>query len=351
MKIEEKNILLISPEAWTHLHVSKHHYAIELAKRGNRVFFLGPPTAQFGIRGTEYDGVCLVEYQGFPKGMSYYPRGLRHWLQRRMLAKIQRLTQVSFDMIWSFDNSVFFDLDALPSPLLRISHIVDLNQNFQFERAASTADVCFTCSRPILEKLLRCNRNAHFINHGYSPIAPSEDFQLEDEPGLKVGYAGNLDIPYMDWELLSRVIEDRKDITFYFAGSVEKNKTRLKRSNIRYLGVLPKAAMMTFLGQMDILMLCYQSDLYRDQVANSHKLMEYLSTGKPIIASRMLDYEGMDLLYMCDHQSQWKDLLDELVTNLNEWETKEKAQKRINFAVANTYEKQLSKTEARVKSL
>ena len=28
----DKNVLLISPEHWTHLFISKHHYAIELAK-------------------------------------------------------------------------------------------------------------------------------------------------------------------------------------------------------------------------------------------------------------------------------------------------------------------------------
>ena len=36
-------ILLISPQRWDGFQVSKHHYAIELAKLGNEVYFVDPP--------------------------------------------------------------------------------------------------------------------------------------------------------------------------------------------------------------------------------------------------------------------------------------------------------------------
>ncbi len=39
-----KTILLISPESWGKSFVSKHHYAVELAKKGNIVYFLNPPS-------------------------------------------------------------------------------------------------------------------------------------------------------------------------------------------------------------------------------------------------------------------------------------------------------------------
>ena len=38
-----KTILILSPQAWDTMFLSKHYYAIELAKRGNKVYFLNPP--------------------------------------------------------------------------------------------------------------------------------------------------------------------------------------------------------------------------------------------------------------------------------------------------------------------
>lgn len=38
-----KTILIISPEPWGKMMISKHHYALELAKLGNEVYFLNPP--------------------------------------------------------------------------------------------------------------------------------------------------------------------------------------------------------------------------------------------------------------------------------------------------------------------
>ena len=39
MILKDKSILIVSPEPWAHLFVSKHHYAVHLAQRGNKVFF------------------------------------------------------------------------------------------------------------------------------------------------------------------------------------------------------------------------------------------------------------------------------------------------------------------------
>ena len=41
--LHNKTILLISPQSWGTMFLSKHHYAIELARRGNTVYFLNPP--------------------------------------------------------------------------------------------------------------------------------------------------------------------------------------------------------------------------------------------------------------------------------------------------------------------
>ena len=51
------SILIISPEAWNGHFVSKHHYAVSLANRGYKVYFLNPPSnllSEINISSTKY---------------------------------------------------------------------------------------------------------------------------------------------------------------------------------------------------------------------------------------------------------------------------------------------------------
>ena len=41
--MNNKVILVLSPQAWGKMMLAKHHYALELAKAGNTVYFLNPP--------------------------------------------------------------------------------------------------------------------------------------------------------------------------------------------------------------------------------------------------------------------------------------------------------------------
>src|SRR5690606_30205807 len=157
MILRNKNILLISPEPWDHIFVSKHHYATHLGSRGNRVYFLGPPGGSESVAPTEYENVLEVKYRGFPKGLRFYPAALQRHFIRKKFHELERLCNIRFDVIWSFDNSVFFDFSALPEDVLTVSHIVDLNQNFQFVNASRTAQLCIGVSRSIVKRQKRHN--------------------------------------------------------------------------------------------------------------------------------------------------------------------------------------------------
>ena len=69
MRLKNKIILLISPQAWGNMFLAKHHYAIELAKCGNQVFFLNPP--ELGIKAVEIkqhesiSGLFLIRHSLF----------------------------------------------------------------------------------------------------------------------------------------------------------------------------------------------------------------------------------------------------------------------------------------------
>src|SRR5437868_11837462 len=63
-----KVIYIISHEKWGKMLLSKHHYAIELAKLGNRVYFVNHPDKQkrlgrgeINIKPSEVENVFVVE--------------------------------------------------------------------------------------------------------------------------------------------------------------------------------------------------------------------------------------------------------------------------------------------------
>ncbi|HEY8511367.1 MAG TPA: hypothetical protein VIL31_05380, partial [Cyclobacteriaceae bacterium] len=103
--MRDKNILLISPEPWNHIKVSKHHYAICLGKRGNKVFFLNPPGKKQAVLPTPYSNVQSIHYEGFPKGLRFYPRFLQRHFIAKKFREVEAMCGGRIDIVWSFDNS------------------------------------------------------------------------------------------------------------------------------------------------------------------------------------------------------------------------------------------------------
>lgn len=354
MSLEGKNILLVSPEPWGHLFVSKHHYAICLSRKGNRVFFLNPPSSISGITGTEHENLWSVNYRGFPKGLRYYPSFFHKIFFLKVYRELERTCDVTFDVVWSFDSSVFFDFSLLPTSTLRVLHIVDFNQNFQIAKAAKTADICFCTSEYIKKRLLLYNRNIFKINHGYAFANQMnmEVMGVDNSSNLKAGYAGNLDLQYIDWDLFEKVILENQGIDFYFAGSLENLERKDffdKQPNVKYLDVLEANALTAFYERMDILLLSYKADQYKKQLANPHKMMGYLGSGKMIVTTYTKEYEKLvtqGLLLMSQNNKDFSDLLQQASLNIQTWNSDEKIGARKEFAFSNTYEKQIKKIES-----
>src|SRR5690606_32482856 len=214
LKLTGKNILLISPEPWEHIFVSKHHYAVHLGRRNNKVFFLNPPGKSNLATETAHENVRSVHYTGFPRGLRYFPGPLQRFFIRRKFTKLQELCGVAFDVVWSFDNSVFFDFSALPKKVFTISHIVDSVQDFQFEKAASTATICLGVTHAIVRRLNNSNARSSFVNHGYAHQRDTASIELPGAQVVRAGYAGNLGLRYIDWNLLDRITSEHKEVGF-----------------------------------------------------------------------------------------------------------------------------------------
>lgn len=350
MKLCAKSILIISPEHWNHIQVSKHHYAIELAQRGNRVFFLNPPTTHYKSSPTSYENLTVLDYPGFWRGMHRLPKAFRMENQRRVLRTLENLVNISFEIIWSFDNSVFFDFDVFGDQVLKISHLVDHGQDFQLARAAKSANICFGVIPEIVSRLKKYNDHSFLIEHGVAMKTCAESRVLPGENRYKALYFGNLAMPNLDWELMMAVVEQNKNCDFVFLGSnIDACPQILAvHSNVYVLPQVPSGELSCFMEAADILMLFYTRDYYR-QFAAPHKLLEYLSSGKPIIATFLrLKEELRGLVINANSAEEWMEQFEDLTKNYGLFATKELAIRRMKIAQENSYESKLMYIETLV---
>ena len=355
MKLTNKNILIISPEPWDHIFISKHHYAIHLGRRGNKVYFLNPPSTSNEIVKTDYKNVHQVNYKGFPRGLRFFPSFLQKRMINKVFKEVENLINIKFDIVWSFDNSVFYNFSALPADTIKISHIVDLNQNFQTKIAAETANICFGVCTPIVKRLAAYNKNTYFINHGCYPSLPGKEVSLPGSNSIKAFYAGNLNIGYIDWRLFKEVIVENKNVDFILAGPWFQGSLRediLSFSNVYYMGLLKSEELKDFYATANVLLLLYRADEYSDQLSNSHKMMEYLASGKMIVATFTSEYELLEkegLIAMSKKNDDFLQIFNDTLANLAMWNAEEKQLARKAFALENTYDKQINRIEELIK--
>ena len=359
MILKDKSILIVSPEPWDHLFVSKHHYAVHLAQRGNKVFFLNPPGRELSVKATEHEDLQVLNYFGFIKGLRFFPKWLRKAFFRKSWEQLQAISKTKFDVIWSFDNSVFYDFDALPKEVLKISHIVDLNQDFETERAAITADFCFCTTEQIKKRLQVYNPKTHKINHGYNHrIGEVKPAGLPGRNSKKAFYAGNLAMQYLDWEIIAEAAKKLTHLDFVFVGSGgldfdEKGNVKhgFKREvfglpNVYRLEKVDSSQLPALYQAADVLLIAYQQAHHADQ-ANPHKMMEYLGSGRTVVCTYTGEFENQRaLVAMSMDNSEWPTLLAEVIHNLESWNAEDLIRKRKALAMENTYDRQLERVEA-----
>lgn len=350
-------ILLISPEPWDAHAVSKHHYARTLAAEGHQVVFLDPPVP--GLREISFEpvsshpGVVRVRAPRVAPGLRRMPAKMRRWLETRWLRRLEQRLGSPIEVVWLFENSRFFDLHFGGSRL-RIYHQVDLNQNFYPAIAARTADICFCTSELIRQQLLPHNSRCYRVNHGLAlapdpPQLSEAQRQRFDAPGTQALYIGNLEMAYLDVELMETIIRQHPDVQFHLVGGY-KHDGRLYPhlapfKNVHWWGKIDSALIPAVLERADVLLVCYRAEHHRDQ-SNPHKLMEYLASGRTIVATYTEEYaHHTNLIAMSAAGSNagYPALFSSVLTHLPLHNAPERMAARRAFAAEHTYPRQLNR--------
>lgn len=330
--------------------MSKHNYAIELAKY-NKVFFLNPPQKASGINATRYANLWELDYRPFIMGLRFLPSFLQRYLIKRKFEELQKITLVEFDCVWSFDNSVFYDFTTLPKYVFTISHIVDYAQNFQFKQAASTANLCLGVSQNIVDRLKNYNKNSFLIPHGISSEENSHVIvTLPGSNRIKAMYAGNLNSQYLDKEVILKLIQENPNVDFVFLGKGDANW--FKAVNSFFLGAVPHLDLLSYLRKADVLLMFYNVARFPKQLTNAHKILDYMRSGKVIVSNFVKDYEGNShLLTMASNRLEIPLIFSKVISNLEFYNSYEIMAKRIAFASRNTYADRISEIENLIRGI
>ncbi|MBR9832563.1 glycosyltransferase family 1 protein [bacterium] len=354
MKLVGKRILIVSPQVWEGLKVSKHHYAEELAQRGNQVFFLEPPA--YGNRSVQIkkvdENISVVSYHFFPgKRLRFHFRKIHDFFISLYIKQIIKQLG-NLDVVWCFEPNLYTNLKLFGAKMV-IYHPVDALSLPHQINVGKSANVIFSVSDSILAQFNSLKTPSFFINHGLS-ASFLQQLEFKQFEKVRFAYIGNVMINGLDRNSLMKVIENHPEIGFDFYGSYDKNSNDsfinfiLRQPNATLLGRKSPKELANLLVDYSGYMMCYSPNIEINGGANSHKLLEYLSFGKVIIANKVFHYEQYrDLIQMSTQfdNSDYVALFDETLLSIDKYNTIELFNKRRALAFENTYANQVDRIE------
>ncbi len=373
--LRNKTILILSPQAWGKMFISKHHYSLELAKRGNTVYFLNPPdqrmknkVGSIEIKPSDVQSrLYHIEHRlFFPYILKFKTLFFFHWLMGFQVKRILTRIGQPIDIVWSFDIGNLYPLDLFSPKSYKIFHPVDEPQSPHSIKAAQGANVILSVTPEILEKYHLFNVPKFSINHGVT-----EDFlelqQVDYNPNLplRIGISGNLLRVDIDRETLLHIIDENGDCKFEFWGSYEASQSNVSISDehetIQFIGQLRNRRNCILHGavsyvqlakaiqQMDAFLICYDVKKDHSKGTNYHKVMEYLATGKLIVSNNISTYRDRpDLVQMVlerENNRKLPTLFKQVINAIQKYNSSDRIAKRKSFALENTYERQVDRIE------
>jgi len=362
---KNKIIWIFSQQNWNGLKVSKHHYAETLADAGAKVYYFNPPQdsgwkikkAKLSIN--NYFNINVVSQQFFfPINLKFHFRFLYNQLIKIQL-KILRRNLPLPDFVWSFDLSNNFPLFNFGNSY-NIFHPVDEPLNKTALNAYKGAHLILSVTEEILSKYPD-NLPKHLINHGLHHSFITNYAPKEINGSINVGMSGNWLRQDLDRNTIKEIITNHPNINFECWGNMEYDEKTTDSETIEFIqfltnqfnvklhGIVNAKELAIAYQQMDVFLICY--DIQKDQSkgTNYHKVIEFLSTGRVVISNNISYYDTKpNLLEMSKSRIdniELPNIFNKVIKEISSYNTTSKCECRRNFALDNSYEKQLTKIE------
>ena len=371
MQLKNKVILVVSPQEWGKMFLSKHHYAITLARQGNIVYFLNPPKqgrigrpSTINILPSSEKNLFLLQHTiGFPFIAKFHAISIFHWFMKLHIKRVLRKVNRPIDIVWSFDQLNLYPFRFFDKNSFKIFQPVDEPCNKAALAAADGCDIILSVTNEILNKYKHVNKPSHLINHGIDANFLSDAIDKENK-AIHVGFSGNLLRKDIDREIFLQIVRENPSVVFECWGSYRMQHTNiggtedsesdifiqsLQKAGVILHGPVTSCELARGLHRMDAFLICYDVQKDPSKGTNYHKIMEYLATGKVIVASNIITYkDDRELVQMVverDHNKELPALFKKVIQNLDLYNCPGLQQIRKDYARSNTYSKQIEKIE------
>jgi hypothetical protein len=362
MQLENKNILIVSQQAWSDLLVSKHHYAIELSMRNNRVYFLNPPDqhqsmkpGQCALQNTAFPNLKVISHRlPFPFILKFHLRKVFNYGMKWHIHRLLKKVIGSLDVVWSFDLSDTIPLSCFPNNIFKIFMPVDMPYNEASIFAAAPANCIVVITHQNEVAYQKLNKPMLRITHGVDSIFLRNSISKKPVGEvIRIGMSGNFTHPAIDWPTLHQIIRENNNLEIHCWGAaipevdVKKHEFMevqqrvygfMNAKGVHYHGKLNSRKLAEAIREMDGFLICYQPVLDPGQ-GNYHKMLEFLGTGKVIISNFGETYHNTGLVEMSvsmDNEDL-PSLFKRVIASIQDYNTPELQQKRIQYACQNTY--------------
>lgn len=361
-----KTIAILSPDTWGKMMLSKMHFAKELATEGNNVFFVNPPrkNSAFDTRQVE-PNLTIVSLKENPLRVFSREkcRTLYRAIEKNYIRKIRKVTG-EIDELWCFNAFFIADL-KLFNAKKTLLFVYDLYAPENLQEAAKQCDGIVSISQEILDRFKDANKPQLLIHHGLAPafeqMARSAGPERNTKGKIKIGYVGNLVRPGIDRETFKKIISEHPETEFHFwgpAGVVGNNLITdspseeirqfidlLRNSyNVTLHGIKSPEELSTEMTEMDAFLFLYDAQKDVNAGLNSHKLTEYLATGKVIFSPYVSRFADTGLIVMDEKGGgDFSTFFSNHLKKIDEYNKPDLQQKRIHFALENTYKKQIER--------
>jgi hypothetical protein len=354
MKLENKNILLISNEPWGDIWFSKHNYAFELSKK-NIVYFVNPaPRWNFfnifkqNIKTKNYtEQLIVLNYFNYLPAFNIFLFRLNNYFVSRKIRKYFIKIGIKDIVFWSFDPYRLYDPKSLNSSL-SVFHSMDkyLFSHFGERYIYNKVDYIFCVSDSFVEDLKRYNKSVLHIPHGIS----SDEFVVEGKECLKIDikqkhyglFVGNIDTR-LDYKLIKDIAAHFNKIEFVFIGKIADETDDSDRAifdgktfaNISFIGPRHFKELKKYIYNSDFCFAFMYMKMSGNEISH-HKIFHYLALGKPVFCNRFTEYKHIDrLLYT---GNTFEELKEKMESFFQKQEDPSLMQDRINFARENSFE-------------
>ena len=311
-QFRNKVIFIISSDRWGTMKVSKHHYALELADMNCRVFFIEPPKLTYtGIdirQCPDHPMISIVNYKPMFRGKRFLPAFLFSFLLKQQVKALLKKIDEKPDVVWSFQGYLFENLGWFGAPV-NIFFAADQFYYKELPPEVYSASLLLGVSDTIFDRLKTSGRPAFQINHGLqksfvdgAQILLKQGVSISAGKEMVAGYSGNLRMEALDRKTMMQVIGENPGIKFIFWGSYKPQDLNLGgvqdedtdtfisflevQPNVDLRGVVSSEQLQIQMKEVDFFWLCWKIGLNSMwDGSNSHKILEYLSTGRPVVVA------------------------------------------------------------------